>query len=240
MNVPISPRPTDPAWLATAVRTALAQAMSLALPVECAGCDLPDVALCPRCRAALAPVARSQRLGSGLAVWSGLPFEGVAARVIRALKEEGRTSLARPLADALRIAALAGADGAGDAAFVPVPTSRAALRRRGFRVVELVARRAGLPVTRILTTRRGTADQRSLGRSARRHNVDGSLRARPADALQVVIIDDVVTTGATLEEAARALKAVGAVVLGAATIAATPRLGKPSGERRVAASETHR
>ncbi len=214
------------------MRTALAQALALALPVDCAGCDEPDVGLCRACRAALAPRVQQRRLESGLPVWSGVRFEGVSAGVLRALKEEGRTSLARPLAGALREAAgaAAGSRGAGAGArsivFVPVPTSRAAYRRRGFRVVDLVARRAGLPLARLLVIRRGTADQRSLGRTARRRNVAGSLRARNAAAMRVVIIDDVVTTGATLDEAARALRAAGAVVLGAATIAATPRLGR--------------
>ena len=90
-------------------------------------------------------------------------------------------------------------------------------------MVELVARRAGLRTERLLTVARVAADQRGLDREARRRNVANSLRAHHAAGLRIVVIDDVVTTGATLEEAARALRASGAEVIGAATIAATAR-----------------
>jgi predicted amidophosphoribosyltransferase len=90
-------------------------------------------------------------------------------------------------------------------------------------VVELVARRAGLRCERLLAIARVAADQRGLDRAARRRNVENSLRARDVAGLRIVVIDDVVTTGATLEEAARALRAGGAEVIGAATIASTAR-----------------
>ena len=210
-------------------RGALADALALVLPVVCAGCDEPDIALCEACGIRLRP--RVTRSPLGTSVWSGLAFEGVPARVVRALKEDGRTGLARDLAPALRAAVeaalAAGGSSRGPVVLVPIPTSRAAYRRRGYRVVELVARRARLPVARLLVTFRATADQRALGRAGRRSNVAGSLRARDAQGRTVVVIDDVVTTGATLEEAVRALRAGGAEVLGAATIAATPRRGPP-------------
>ncbi len=87
-------------WLGTTMRAALAEALALVLPVECAGCGEPDVSLCERCLAELRPRVRRSRDD----VWSGLPFEGVTARVVRALKEDGRTTLARDLAPALRAA----------------------------------------------------------------------------------------------------------------------------------------
>jgi predicted amidophosphoribosyltransferase len=211
------------------VRGALADALALVVPVVCAGCDEPDIALCEACGIRLRP--RVTRSALGTTVWSGLAFEGVPARVVRALKEDGRTGLARDLGPALRAAvdaALAAAGSSrGPVVLVPIPTSRAAYRRRGYRVIDLVARRASLPVARLLVAFRATADQRGLDRAGRRSNVAGSLRARGAEGRTVVVIDDVVTTGATLEEAVRALRAGGAEVLGAATIAATPRHGRP-------------
>ena len=227
-------------WITATLRAALAEALALVLPVACAGCDEPDIALCEDCAAQLRP--RVRRSSSGTAVWSGLPFEGVPARVVRALKEDGRTGLARDLAPALR-SAVAAAEAAASSpsepslplTIVPIPTSRAAYRRRGYRVVELVARRSGLRCARLLMVVRTTADQRGLDRSARRRNVAQSLAARGAAGLRVLVIDDVVTTGATLEEAVRALRAGGAEVIGAATIAATPRrAGRPE------AFQTHR
>lgn len=207
-----------------AVREACADALALLLPVSCAGCDEPDVALCERCVFALAPDPRQQVIevpGGAVTVWSGIPFEGVAARVLRAIKEDGRTGLAHALAPALT-AALARA-GAADAVPVPMPTSRAAYRRRGYRVPDLVVRRTGRRPRRLLRHARRTFDQRGLDRDARARNVAHSLAAVHAAALRVVVVDDVVTTGASLAEAVRALRAAGADVVAAVAVAATPR-----------------
>lgn len=210
--------------LGALMRDACADALALLLPVSCAGCDEPDVALCERCTLALAPDPRRQVVaapGGDLVVWSGLVFQGVTARVVRAIKEDGRTSLAAALAPALE-AAWACA-GVADAVAVPMPTSRSAYRRRGFRVPDLLIRRAGRRSRRLLRQARRTADQRGLDRDARQRNVAASLVAAHARGRPVIVVDDVVTTGASLAEAARALRAAGAHVVAAVTVAATPR-----------------
>jgi ComF family protein len=216
-------------------RAALADVLALVLPVVCAGCDEPDLALCDACRAALAPTAQWRE--ASVTVWSGLRFEREASRVIRCLKEEGRTSLASALAPALAAAVAGARAGVPDVRIVPVPTSRAAFRRRGFRVVDLIAARAGLPVLRALRVARPTADQRGLAADARRRNVAGSLVAHGVAGARVIVVDDVLTTGATIDEAVRALRAAGAVVVGAATVAATPRRAVGRGDT---SRETHR
>ncbi|BDV30066.1 ComF family protein [Microbacterium terricola] len=207
--------------LARQLRAIATETLALLLPISCAGCDEPDIALCEPCRALLAPAVDTRTIAGGLRVSSGLRFEGVAARAIRALKADGRTGVAVEVAPALRSAALAAGWEPG-VLIVPVPTSRAAYRRRGYRVVDLIARRAGLPVSRVLRVGRASADQRGLGREQRRRNVAGTLSARGAAGATVVIVDDVITTGATLLEAVRALRAAGAEVRGAAVVAATP------------------
>lgn len=222
------------------IRASLADALVLLLPVVCAGCGEPDAVLCEPCTAALAPRVQRRWIdapGGALVVWSGLRFEGVPARVVRALKEDGATPLARRLAPAL--AAAAARLDAPDAVYVPLPTSRASFRRRGFRVPDLIAGRAGLRVERLLQPARRTRDQRGLDRGDRRRNVAHSLSARDAAARRVIVVDDVVTTGASLGEAVRALRAAGAEVVGAVTVAATP---KRANERRPAGVlfETHR
>ncbi|KAA9152290.1 ComF family protein [Microbacterium lushaniae] len=202
------------------LRRALAEALAFLLPVECAGCSAVDVALCEGCLAQLC-ASPSQQVVDGLAVRSALVYDGVAARAILALKEEGRTALARPLGEALEAAA-ASWDLHG-VIVVPVPTSAAAMRRRGYRVAELLARRAGWRPQRLVRTTRRTADQRTLGIGGRAANVAGSMRARGVAGARVLIVDDVVTTGATLRETARAVRAAGGEVIGAVTVAATPR-----------------
>jgi predicted amidophosphoribosyltransferase len=194
----------------------------------CAGCDVLGTLLCDECERALVAAPVHRETPEGLPVVAALVYEGVAARCIRRLKEEGETLLARPLGAALS-AALAHAvfDDARSPLIVPVPTGRAAFRRRGYRVPELLIRRAGFPVAGVLANVRVTADQRGLGIDERGRNVSGSMRARHArDADEVLVIDDVVTTGATLDEAARALTSAGFRVCGAVALAATPRHGR--------------
>jgi predicted amidophosphoribosyltransferase len=80
----------------------------------------------------------------------------------------------------------------------------------------------------VLAQARPVADQAGLGARARQQNLAGALRLRrPIKAGAVVIVDDLVTTGSSLTEAARVLRAAGMPVLGAATVAATVRLQAP-------------
>ncbi|MFG6445080.1 ComF family protein [Microbacterium sp. P07] len=201
------------------LRRALADALTFVLPVDCAGCGAEDVALCEECSRELRP-APTRRDVDGVPVWSGLPFTGVPARVIRTLKEEGRIALIRSLAPALSVALERLPAGPS---LVPLPTSAASMRRRGYRVPELLARRAGVEPLGALRSARVTSDQRRLDVDERRANVAGSLVARGVAGRRVIVVDDVVTTGATLGEAVRALRAGGAEVVGAATVAATPK-----------------
>ncbi|WP_194422121.1 ComF family protein [Microbacterium abyssi] len=190
----------------------------------CAGCDVPGTLLCDDCRAELVARPVHAETSAGMAVLAALPFRGVAARCLRRVKEDGETLLARPLGAALADATARVLAVHPEALAVPVPTGAAAFRRRGYRVPELLMRRAGLVPARVLTQTRRTADQRELDLMQRRENVAGSMRARHARAARdVVVFDDVVTTGATLDEAARALTAAGFRVRGAVALAATPR-----------------
>lgn len=218
-------------WI-TALQRALAEATALLLPVDCAGCGAPDHALCPDCRRQLHPAVVPQRTPGGVPVRSGLRYQGTARRVLLALKEQQRTDLAEVLAVPLA-AALAGC--AEGAEVVPVPSSRSAYRRRGYDPVRLLLSRTGRRGSRVLLPARHTARQKTLGVQQRRQNLHGAMIARgPLTGRAFVIVDDVLTTGATVDEAARALRAAGATVLGAATAAWTPRLRDP-GDIRPAA-----
>lgn len=221
-------RPAGPAALSS-LRSAVADALAVVFPVRCAGCDRPDVDLCAPCAAELASDALERRLPGGLRVRSAVVFDGVAARVIRAFKEDGRTALASALGDVLREVW----PPEWDAVPVPIPASASSMRRRGYAPVVLVCRRAGWRPYELLRLARPTADQRALGREERAVNLSGvmGVRGRAVARLagrDVVLVDDVVTTGATLAEAARALAAAGIHVIGAVTIASTPLRGASS------------
>ncbi|MGD8195555.1 ComF family protein [Herbiconiux sp. P18] len=222
------------------------EAASVLAPVCCAGCGVPDVGVCPACRAALVPSAAVVPTG-GFAVVTALDYGGVTARLLGALKEKGRTDAVGPLAPCLGVAlaefdGLAEGPGSTSAGLarpivVTVPSTRAAVRRRGFRPVDALVLRAGYgrPATRALTLEREVVDQAGLGVAERRRNLHGALRASVRLAgRRVVVVDDVLTTGATLIEAHRALTEVGAVVVGAACLAYTRRR-RPPGEPQATA-----
>jgi predicted amidophosphoribosyltransferase len=150
--------------------------------------------------------------------------------MIVAYKERGRSGLALPLGVALaRAVSAAGLP----ALLVPVPSTRASIRRRGYdptlRIARVAARllaSRGEPVRcrRLLAHRRRVVDQAGLSAPGRLANLAGALVARrDLRGVRVIVVDDVVTTGATLVEAARALRAAGAEVCAAAVVAATTR-----------------
>ena len=164
----------------------------------------------------------------------------MAKAAIVAHKEQGRLSLSSSLGAALAWSVL-GLLGASrrhirGVCLVPVPSSAATVRARGHDPLGRIARAAeaelgvhGVPARRsaALAPRRRVADQAGLDAQARAHNVAGAFRVRRVVDGPVVVVDDVVTTGATAAEAVRALQAVGADVVGVAVVAATARQFPP-------------
>ncbi|MFD3697267.1 ComF family protein [Streptomyces sp. NPDC058646] len=201
----------------------------LVLPVDCAGCGAARVLLCAVCRDALSgasagPVRPSPPPRGLPAVHAAAVYEGAVRAVVLAHKERGALPLAGRLGTALAAAvrpALAGAG--GEVALVPVPSARRQVRARGHdpaRRIALAAaarlRRAGVParVAPVLRQRRAVADQAGLGARQRRENLAGALEVcrdgtRVTAGARIVLVDDVMTTGATLAEAARAVRAAG-------------------------------
>jgi predicted amidophosphoribosyltransferase len=203
-------------------RTLVAEIGAFVLAASCGGCDEPGVLLCDGCRLQLEPDPMELRTPCGLPVRAALRFDGPAARCIRRLKGEGDTLLARRLGDALG-AVLLPVLGEGIHP-VPVPTSPAAFRRRGYRVPDLLISRAGAEPWALLRHRGRHADQRGLTVQERARNVHGTMRVRQEGrGARVVLVDDVVTTGATFDEAARALTVAGFDVVCAVALAATER-----------------
>lgn len=163
-------------------------------------------------------------------------YAGSTRQVITAWKERGRRDVAAHLAEPLARAMAAAIESmpGGTVSIIPIPPSAAARRRRGEdawgRVVrlavDLVDGEAGSPrlvVEQCLRHARQTRDQAGLSARERRGNLAGALEAaRPMGT--PLVVDDIVTTGATLAEAARALRVAGACEPMGAAIAATSRL----------------
>jgi predicted amidophosphoribosyltransferase len=220
----------------------LGELLDLVLPQVCAGCAAVPGLLCAGCQE---PLRGPVRTAWPTPAPRGLPapfavaaYDGTVRSVIVAHKESGRMGLARYLGAALALSVRAAAHGqasGGELLLVPVPSARAAVRARGHdpalrittaAVRELRAGRLRVRCLDVLAQTRGVADQAHLTAARRWANLAGALsvpRPELVRARRLVVVDDVITTGATLAEAARALRAAGAEVPAVAVVAATAR-----------------
>ncbi len=216
------------------MRSLVVPAAELLLGARCAGCGGPALVLCRLCGQLVRPDPMPVEAGDVPAVAAGLNV-GVLRRVVVAWKEEGVTRLTDVLRHHVAAAVVPFVTDGAPVAIVPVPTSRRSRRRRGADLVDDVARAAArllgevgvdAVVVQALAYARQTRDQAGLGAAARHANLDGALTARRrtgSSPRRVVVVDDVLTTGATTREAVRALTAAGRRPVGIAVVASTPR-----------------
>jgi predicted amidophosphoribosyltransferase len=224
-----------------------AEAADLLLGSRCVGCQRAGRILCTPCAEALSgrprPVSPRPRPGDLPDVWAAASYDGAVRAAILAHKERGALGLAAPLGASLAravvacLAAVVRRQPLLDAArpvLVPVPSRPAAVRARGHDPVLRMARQArrtlravemDAQVVSLLRVRRGVRDQSGLDAAERQANLSGAIRSRrwrvpPPDRVAVVV-DDVVTTGATAAECVRALRARGMPVIGVAAVAVT-------------------
>ena len=220
-------------WL----RPAADGVVAVLLAPVCAACRVPldqptRGAVCQACWSALAPIG--PRGGDALPPFISLataigPYDERLRDIIHALKYESRPTIARHLAARMRLAGpslLAGAD-----LVVPVPLHRSRERKRGFNQARELARHLGLPLADVLTRVRETASQADLSAARRHANVRGAFALSrvaaakapvPLDGAVVVLVDDVSTTGATLNACAAVLLEAGVVDVRALTAARAP------------------
>jgi ComF family protein len=170
------------------------------------------LARCPRCRRARRLVDRARAIGA---------YDGALRAIVHALKYDGRRSLARPLGDLMRLRGADMLDGAACA--IPVPLHPSRRRQRGFNQAADLARHLGVPAVPALRRVRATLTQTGLPAARRHRNVRDAFAvtraASPLSGATVVLVDDVSTTGATLEACARVLKMAGVVEVRALTAA---------------------
>lgn len=208
------------------IHDSLLDAISILVPVECVGCGADDRRICAECLVALVP-AVTPRSVDDVVVYTALRYEAVTRRVLLALKEQGRIDSAKALAGPFT-AAIDRALADTQAELVPIPTSRTAWRRRGYDPVRLLLRRSGHRPARVLNhlggPRRKELRQKELNSQERAVNRAGSFVAvAPLAGRRFVVVDDVLTTGATIREACRALREAGGEVVAGAALAFTPR-----------------
>jgi ComF family protein len=215
------------------------------LPPACLLCNEPvperedDALICALCRSRWQPIPHPlcPRCGQPAqkdlecrlcAAWpdglsrarSGVWLEGSARQAVHQLKYEGWTRAAGAMAEAMRrLEPLT-----GRVCLIPIPLGRRRQRQRGYnqseRIAAAVGRRSGLDVRLDLLDRvRETSTQTALTPEARHANVAGAFEAAPARELELVLVDDVFTTGATLAAAGAALIAAGALRVEAVTFA---------------------
>jgi ComF family protein len=220
-----------------------ARVLDLALPARCPGCGTEGPPICAACLPAL-----DARLDVPAGVAIGLPsdvpppllqlewcapFTGLIRNALHELKYAGEKRLAVPLGAA--IARRWRRAGAGGDLLVHVPVHAERARVRGYDQAELIARAAarelGLPCAAILERARATTAQFDLDRTARATNVEGAFRLRPREVRGgsldprplagrwIILVDDVVTTGATLGACAGPLMEAGAIGVSAVTVA---------------------
>jgi ComF family protein len=218
------------------LRHAASRALDAALPANCVGCGAEGPPICARCLPAL-----DARLTSPAGTAIGLPgdvpepllqlewcasFRGVVRDALHAIKYQGEQRLAEPLGRA--VARRWAAAGVGSELVMNVPVHRDRERQRGYDQAGLIAGQAAdhleLPFVPALSRVRSTIAQFDLDRRDRAKNVRDAFAVDPrategVRGRWILLIDDVVTTGATLAACATALEAAGALGVSAITVA---------------------
>ena len=211
--------------------------LDLILPLECGGCGTPSTGWCDACAVELSVAAEqphvvNPRIDPQVPVFALGRYAGARRQAILAMKEHGRGDLIAPLAHALAVGVhrlLTWGMVETPLTIVPAPTRRSAARRRGGDPVTRLARAAvaGHPDVTVVQALRMKAlarDSVGLSTSARERNIAGRVRLRGHRAkllsTEVMVVDDIVTTGATARESVRTLRAAGIRVAAVLAIAA--------------------
>lgn len=184
----------------------------LIFPSRCLGCGTPNSALCTVCAKVLQLQDLRTQVGS-VPVFSSIPYGPKAGHILLAAKEDGVRKADDILVTALQHSLRAAMRACGiRPVLIPIPHSKKALRKRGRNFVGEITERLsqieGLPTRQVIRHNRKVDDQSLLDASSRFGNLSGAMSVvRHYDrASEVILVDDLMTTGATLGEAVRTLE----------------------------------
>lgn len=196
----------------------------LLFPVVCAGCGAPRVRLCDACKAEwLAPPQRiTTRVDPYVPIWSLGPYGGARRNALIQYKERGRRDMASPMGAVVAAGInylIACGEIDHDVVVVPAPTSRASARSHGGDPVRKMLMTTGFTVWDAVEHSRGVKDSVGLDAHNRRKNLIGHVtfigaKTTPDRHRGVLIVDDVITTGATMAVTAAVLTSAGVTVRG--------------------------
>ena len=191
---------------------------SLIFPSRCIGCMQLGPTICSQCRLSWHPHIFRTHVDN-LPVTSSIIYSPIAARILVAAKEANRKSADILIIDAIQHVLENYKGDITNLTFVPMPSSKKALRKRGRNFIEFICEELNISYSSILFHQRSVKDQSGLNAQERRLNLVGAFGLKSSVRIygDIVLIDDVVTTGSTLREARRALSAGGLQVSAAIT-----------------------
>jgi len=194
----------------------------LIFPIRCFGCNAMGLSICSTCRHEWLPHYYQTNI-SDLNIHSAILYSTTASRIILAAKENGLSGADTLIIDAITHVLRKADFSRHNVQLVPVPSSPSARRRRGrsfiVDIAKKVSAQSGYPMSNSLEVVRRVRDQSGLRARERSLNMEGAFALTPGAHPRgdLILIDDVVTTGATLREASRALTAHGFHVLASVT-----------------------
>lgn len=184
----------------------------LLFPNRCYGCSILGPTICSVCRSQWHPHYYKTNLNA-FSVHSSLLYSPTASKIIMASKESGLRGADELIIQAIvHVLAKAKID-QQHFRLVPIPSSKISQRKRGrsfmVDITQQVSARTGIPISDCLQISRPVRDQSGLNKAERSTNMEGAFSLKSAARGELILVDDVVTTGATLREAARALNSQG-------------------------------
>lgn len=199
----------------------------LIFPSRCISCKTLGDSICVECRIFWrhklhrTTVSRPEKI----LVYSSIQYSDVATKIVLAAKESSIKSADILVAEAISYSLREWLREEWIDSLIPIPSRKSASRKRGRQFMEeiahLISNESGHRVAPVLNHSRTVRDQSDLNAQQRWNNLDGSMvvTGNPLGLGKVLVVDDLVTTGATLSEAARALRYAGIEVIGAVTAA---------------------